>query len=203
MVQQKGKQRKLIIIGAIVALLLIVGIVVVVNALGSGKSDPYKQVETTNTPDASSTDDSNDTPTTPAPDTNTPEEDDTSADSTLDPATVSTVNIEPMDLTVSYVKGNAGFEFFVMRTASGTQYVEFSSPELAGTKCTNDKGVFASIIESPSATESTTLTKTETIDGTKYGLSLADETCTSNPELLKQFQASFSDAFSLLKRIEA
>jgi hypothetical protein len=51
MVQQKGKRRTFIIVGAIVALLLIVGIILVVNALGSGKSDPYKQVETTNNPD--------------------------------------------------------------------------------------------------------------------------------------------------------
>jgi hypothetical protein len=105
-----------------------------------------------------------------------------------------------MQITVSYVKVNAGFEYYVMRTASGTQYVEFSSPELVGTKCTDDKGVFASIIESPSTNESTTLSKTTTVDDTKYGLSLADATCTKDPELLKQFQSSFSDAFSLLKR---
>ncbi len=198
MVQQKGKRRTFIIVGAIVALVLIVGIILVVNALGSGKSDPYKQVETTNNPDTSSNDESKNTDTKPAEDSN--KTDDTSNEPTLDPATVSTVVIEPMQITVSYVKVNAGFEYYVTRTASGTQYVEFSSPELVGTKCTDDKGVFASIIESPSATESTTLSKTTTVDDTKYGLSLADATCTKDPELLKQFQSSFSDAFSLLKR---
>ena len=203
MVQQNAKRRKLIIIGAIVAVLLIIGIVVAVNALGSGKKDPYKQVETTNTPD-NSADKPTNTDTTPAPDTDEPkDENDTSTTTTLDPATVSTVTIEPMKLIVSYVKSGSGFEYYVLRTASGTQYVEFSSPELVGTKCTDDKGVFASIVESPSAAEKPTMTKTVKVDGTEYGLSLSGDNCTKDPELLKQFQSSFSDAFSLLKRVDS
>lgn len=198
MVQIKGNKRTYIVVGSILALLIVViGIVAIVNGLNSGKQDPYKQVETTNTPATNNP--STTAPTTPTkPDTSNTDKD---SESTLDPATVSTVAIQPMELTVSYVKGTPGFEFFVMRTAAGTQYVEFSSPDLAGTKCTNDKGVFASIIEAPSDNESTTLSKTTTVEGTKYGLSLADATCTSDTELLKQFQSSFSDAFSLLKKL--
>lgn len=198
MVQIKGKKRTYIIVGSIIALLIVViGIVAIVNGTKSGKEDPYKKVDTTNSQNSDTSNDT--TPTSPTkPDTSKTDE---AEKSTLDPATVSTVDIQPMELTVSYVKGTPGFEFFVMRTAAGTQYVEFSSPELAGTKCTNDKGVFASIVENPSDNEATTLSKTTTVDGKKYGLSLADATCTSNTELLKQYQSSFSDAYSLLKKL--
>ena len=197
MVQLKGKRRSVIIVGAIVTLLLVVGAVVLVNALNSGKDDPYKQVETTNTPSDTSSDNTDTPDSTSTPNT---DDGDTKDTPTLDPATLSTLSIEPMKLTVSYVKVNAGFEYYVLRTANGTQYVEFSSPELVGTKCTNDKGVFASIIEAPSTSEAATISKTVTVDSTKYGLSLADATCTKDAELLKQLQASFSDAFGLLKR---
>ena len=198
MVQIKGKKRTYIIVGSILALLIvIIGIVAIVNGSNSGKQDPYKQVETTNTPTEDTSSENTTTPT-PKPDTSKTDNDD---EPTIDPATVATVDIQPMELTVSYVKGTPGFEFFVMRTAAGTQYVEFNSPDLAGTKCTNDKGVFASIIENPSDNEATTLSKTTTVDGTKYGLSLSDATCTADAELLKQYQSSFSDAFSLLKKL--
>lgn len=200
MVQIKGKKRTYIIVGSILALLIVViGIVAIVNGSNSKKQDPYKQVETTNTQtdDTDTSDESTQTSPT-KPDTSNTDKD---SESTLDLATVSTVDIQPMELTVSYVKGTPGFEFFVMRTAAGTQYAEFSSPELAGTKCTNDKGVFASIIENPSDNETSTLSKTTTVDGTKYGLSLSDATCTSNAELLKQYQTSFSNAYSLLKKL--
>lgn len=200
MVRIKGKQRTYIIAGAVIALLIvIVGIALIVNGLNSDKKDPYKQVETTNIQEETTpADSSDDTSKTTTVDDKT-EEDETS---TVDPATLATVDIEPMGLTVSYVKDAGGFEFYVLRTASGTQYVEFSSPELVGTKCTDDKGVFASIIEDPSANDSSTLSKTTTVDGTKYGLSLADATCTKDPDALKKYQSAFTDAFSLLKKID-
>jgi len=89
-----------------------------------------------------------------------------------------------------------------MRTADSTEYVDFSAPELVGTKCTDDKGVFVSIIQNPSTDEgSATISKTVTVGEDSYGLSLASETCTSDVELLKQYQTSFSDAFTLLKSL--
>ena len=204
MVRKKGKRQTYIIAGSILAVIVLtIGIISLVKSLNANKNDPYAQVETTNTPDA--TDTTGDTQTTPPTNTPTdtePAENDDATDSTVDPDSVSVVDIKPMNLAVSYIKGVGGFEFFVMRTANGTQYVEFSNQDLKGTKCTDDTGVFASIVEAPRDNDSPTLSKTTTVDGVKYGLSLADETCTKDPDLLKQYQASFSDAFSLLKAID-
>jgi cytoskeletal protein RodZ len=185
----------LIVIGAIVLGLIIIGGIVAVVAVNSNKDDPYVQPE----PASSNTEDKTDAKTTtPEPTKPTTDETDSTA---IDPATVSTIDVTPMELTVSYVKGAGAFEYEVLRTPSGAKYVEFRSAELAGTKCTNDQGAFASILANPDNTESATLTKTTTIDDTKYGLSLASDSCTSNPEALKAYQKSFSDAFSLLKKI--
>lgn len=200
MVQFRSK--KTLVIGGIIlaVVLLIVGTIVLLNMFNSGKSDPYKQESISSQQE-----------TTPEPteNTNTPVKDEDKATptedtdaSTLDPDTVKTVDVVPMSLTVSYVKDIGGFEYAVMRTSSGTQYAEFSTPELVGTKCTDDEGVFASIIQDPSANDSSTLSKTVTVDGTKYGLSLADETCTKDPTLLKQYQKAFSDAFTMLKKLQ-
>lgn len=113
---------------------------------------------------------------------------------------IATVVIEPMNIEVSYVKSGEGFAYAVSRTAAGTRFVDFTSETLIGTRCTDDEGIFASIIENPSEAEAATLSKTTTIDGVSYGLSLVTANCTGNPERLAQFQASFSDVFSLLAR---
>lgn len=123
------------------------------------------------------------------------------AEPVVAPEDTSSIDIEPMGITVYYVRGIPGFEFVVERTASGTEYVQFRSPDLKGTKCTNDEGAFASIIKNPSATEEQSVTATTTVGDDTYGLSLTDETCTSDEELLAQYQDSFSQAFSLLSRI--
>lgn len=120
-----------------------------------------------------------------------------------DPATLTSVKVEPMDIEVFYTKGTPGFEFAVKRTASGTKYVEFSSPDLVGTKCTNDEGVFVTIVESPSAEEDqATIAEKTTVGDTVYGLSLNDSTCTSDPDLLKTYQSAFKNGFSSLKGTE-
>ncbi len=122
---------------------------------------------------------------------------------TIDPASVARIDIEPLQLSVAYVRGIPGFSFSADRTASGTRYVEFRSDSLIGTKCTGDQGAFASIIVSPSEQDSSTLSKTKKIDGTTYGLSLPDETCTSDAALFAQYQTAFRAAFSLLERMSA
>lgn len=122
--------------------------------------------------------------------------------STLDPATVGSITIDPMNITVSYVKGVGGFEYEVHRTASGTQYVDFMNSDLVGTKCTDDQGVFATILESPGTDEQATLSKTIKLANTTYGLSLAAATCTGDTMKLTAYQKSFDDAFSLLKKTE-
>jgi len=122
---------------------------------------------------------------------------------TVDPETVSTIDIEPMGIAVSYVRGIPGFEFVVKRTATGTQYVQFLSPDLAGETCTDDEGAFAAIIKNPASEEDrTTVTDSVTIDGEEYGLSLDGKNCASDKELFTEYQASFSDAFSLLRVIQ-
>ena len=202
MVRNQGKKRAIITAGAILLVLLaVIGTVAIIRAVKPGKSDPYKQAETT---EATNDSINSDAPQTPAnePATETQPENDADTQSALDPETVATIEIQPMSIVVSYVKGVGGFEYAVNRTASGTQYVAFSSPELVGTKCTGDTGEFATILANPGSDESATITTSTTVDDTKYGLSLTAANCTKNPELLKSYQASFSDAFSLLKKME-
>ena len=200
---RKKSNRKLIITASIIGVVLVAVVtVVLIKAMNSNKNDPYVLTDTSsNSSSVSDTasKDSKDTATEtekPTSSTNTENE----PESTLDPATVATVDITPMNLTVSYVKGVGGFEYEVRRTPSGSQYVEFKSPELAGTKCTNDAGSFASILADPSSSEGSTITKSKTVDGTTYGLSLAAANCTSDAAKLQKYQQSFSDAFSLLKK---
>jgi hypothetical protein len=140
----------------------------------------------------------------PEPETSTTEPETTAPVVTVDPTTVDSVDIVPLDITVSYVKGIPGFTYAIQRSQNGTRYIEFSSADLIGTKCTDDTGIFASIIENPSPdTEGATVSTTTTVGQDTYGLSLATDTCTSNPELLKQYQASFNDAFTLLRSINS
>jgi len=194
MVQKKGRKKLFAALAVIGASLLIVAVVSVVKAMSNNEPSVPTQTSAQDTPSVSDADESNSTdqPATTEPVAEQP---------AIDPETVATVAIEPMTITVSYLKGVGGFDYEVLRTGSGTKYVQFSSTKLAGTKCTDDEGQFASIIEKPSKDEATTLAKTTTVDGTEYGLSLADSTCTSDSELLKQYQDAFSGAFSLLKKM--
>lgn len=186
-----GRQKWYILGG--VAVLALALVAIAINALTPKATSP--------SPSTAVVENSESDKNTPSsPDTSTKPTGSTQPAAALDPATVGTIDIQPLSLTVSYVKGIEGFEYTVKRSSGGTQYVEFMSPQLVGTKCTDDTGTFASIIESPDTNEASTITATQTVDGTKYGLSLSDTTCTGNEELLKQYQASFRDAFSLLKK---
>jgi hypothetical protein len=197
MVHKKGKRALLTAVSILVVLLAIVGTIVIIKALNPGTNDPYAQQTTNKSTDDTPTDQPDSPSTTPLPD----DADGTSStEPAIDPATVATIDVTPMSLTVSYTKGVGGFEYEVLRRPNGTRYVEFSSPELVGTKCTNDKGVFASILESPASEEAVTLAKTTKVGGMTYGLSLAAVTCTSNEALLKNYQKAFSTAFSLIKK---
>lgn len=121
----------------------------------------------------------------------------------VDPATLSSVDIEPMSITVFYTKGTPGFDFVIKRSADRTQYVEFSSPNLVGTKCTNDEGVFASIIKNPTDSQAQTIfAQKKTVGSDEYGLSLAGKNCTSDEALLDTYQKAFTQGFSQLKAVE-
>ncbi|RWZ78857.1 MAG: hypothetical protein EOT05_03880 [Candidatus Microsaccharimonas sossegonensis] len=119
----------------------------------------------------------------------------------VDPATLTSIDISPLGIAVFYSKGTPGFTFTVLKTANQTQYVEFASSNLIGTKCTNDQGAFASIIKNPSSTETQTTSQTVTLGNDTYGLSLSSAGCTSNVDLLNQYQDGFKTGFSRLKAI--
>ena len=120
----------------------------------------------------------------------------------VDPSTLNSIDVQPLGITVSYTKGTPGFAFDVQKTANQTQYVEFTSTDLVGTKCTNDQGIFATIIKNPTSTEDkTTLTATTKVGSDTYGLSLTSADCTSNTDLLATYQTGFKNGFSSLKAI--
>lgn len=193
MAQRKGRRIALLVASALGVALLILGVLIWSGVFsGSGEQDPYTTAPVTNLGEETEQQVEEDV---------VVQEKKTTTEVTIAPEDVSTIDIEPMDITVSYLKGVGGFSFEVLRSASGTQYVEFRNESLAGTKCTDDQGVFAAIIESPSASEQETVDKTTDVDGTTYGLSLSADTCTGDPTLLAEYQEAFSAPFSLLKAI--
>jgi hypothetical protein len=121
---------------------------------------------------------------------------------TVDPSTLTSIDITQLSITVYYTKGVGGFDYVISRTANGTQYVTFSNADLVGTKCTNDQGDFASIIKNPtSAEDNATISQKVEVGSDTYGLSLAADNCTSNPDLLAKYQTAFTNGFSQLKAL--
>lgn len=196
--RNKGRKKLFTTIVVVALVVLIIAIVAVAQSLQSNEPPTSTETSQNETPAITDEGETTDMPATDESEETVPE---TVEEPAIDPATVATIDIEPISLTVSFIKGAGGFGYEVFRTAGGTKYVQFSSEKLIGTKCTDDEGQFASIIESPSADEGATLAKTTTVDGTTYGLSLADPTCTSDAGLLKQFQDAFSQPFTLLKKM--
>lgn len=195
MVRRIGKKTLIISLAILVVLLIIIGIAVFINSQSSNPTSDTSK--TTNQSEKQEPEIPEEAGTSSGP--LVPE--DTTSEVAIDPEQVSTTAIEPMGITVSYIKGIEGFEFQVLMNPNGTQYVQFSSSTLAGTRCTDDIGVFASIIEAPTENENATLVKTTTVDSTTYGLSLSDASCTNDEALLKQYQEAFSAPFTLLKKM--
>ena len=107
--------------------------------------------------------------------------------------------IEPLEIEMMH-DNTLAFEYHILRTPEGTQYIEFSTEKLIGTRCTDDKGVFASFIKNPSTDEDkTTVTETTEVNGDTYGLSLAGDSCASDAALLDKYQKGLADFFSLLR----
>lgn len=199
MVQNMTKRTQVIIGAALVVVAALVGTILLMQVFSPKEQDPFKESNT-------SQKDTPSEPTKPSKPEDTKEQPTENggalvpSETDIDPATLGTVDIPGLDVTVSYIKGIGGFEYEVLRTPSGTQYVEFRSPSLAGTKCTDDKGAFASILAEPKTAETATLAKSITKDGTLYGLSLPTASCTNDAESLAAYQKSFSDAFLLIKK---
>lgn len=187
----QSKRSFIVTIIVLVIVLLIVGAVVLAKKMNQPSTTDTTNTSKQATPTKDSATDTTDTssPTADAP---------TSA---ADPDTLTSVDIEPFGVTVFYSKGTPGFEFTVLKTANQTQYVQFTSSDLVGTKCTNDQGEFASIIKNPSTDESQTTSQTVKVGNDTYGLSLASAGCTSNPDLLAQYQAGFKNGFASLKAL--
>jgi hypothetical protein len=192
MARIQSKSVRIVIIVIVAVALLVVGAVfltkksspVATNATDTSKVTPAKDTTSaTNVTDATPAT----TPSTAAP--------------PVDPQTLTSIDVQPLGVTVFYSKGTPGFQYSVLKTADKTQYVEFTSADLVGTKCTDDQGVFASIIKNPSSTESQTTSQTVKIGNDTYGLSLASASCTSNADLLAQYQTGFKNGFANLKAL--
>lgn len=190
MVHARGnKRRLLLIITLIVAAALVAGLVIAMNRSSPESRAPAAPPQTIEVKDDTSTDSSveaqpaqPETPTTP----------------TVDPATLNSVKITPLAIEVFYTKGIDGFDFTVKRTADQTEYVEFSTAALAGTKCTDDQGSIASIIKNPTPATLLTTSQTVEVGDVTYGLSLAGSDCTPDAALLDQYQTAFKNGFSSL-----
>lgn len=192
MTQAQGKKGLITTIVVLGLTLLVVGGIVIWQNVT--RSTPASDTSSEVTPPAEE-ETATDTPSTSENDP------DTTTSPAVDPSTLSSIDIEPLEITVFYTKGTGAFEFAVLRTSDGTRYVEFSNSELIGTKCSSDTGVFATIIKSPEDTS--IIAETVVVDGVTYGLSLATETCTANPDLLKQYQSGFRNGFSQLKAMSS
>jgi len=186
---QSKKRLLVIIIALLVVALAIAGAVVAKNLNTPTETTTDTSQEST---DVTDSDASTDTDTEPAP------KPDTSVTPAVDPATLSSVVVEPLGVTVFYSKGVPGFDFVVKRTAAQTQYVEFSTAALVGTKCTDDEGVFASIIKNPGDNERQTTTQIIQVGNDTYGLTLAGAGCTADAALLTEYQTAFTDGFKSL-----
>ena len=192
----KNQRKSGLIVTIVILAVVLIGVGITAFAINANKSTPPTSTDVSSdkspdiTKDAPSTD--NDTESTP--DKNEPTE-----VKKADPATLTSVAIEPLGITVFYTKGTPGFDFSIKRAANKTQYVEFTSTDLVGTKCTNDEGLIASIIKNPSSNEDqATISQTIKLGSDTYGLSLAGKGCTSNAALLDEYQSAFRDGFSSL-----
>lgn len=190
----QGKTGRIVAIVTFIVVLLIIGGVILLD-----KANHHAPVAVTS-------DTSKNTPVTK--DTKT-ETDITETDATskeektpsVDPATLNSIDVEPLGVKVFYSKGTPGFEFSVLRAADKTQYAQFTSSDLIGTKCTDDEGVFASIIQNPSENDAQTISQTVEVGDDTYGLSLASAGCTSNTELLTIYQDGFKNGFAHLSSL--
>jgi type III secretory pathway component EscV len=189
MVKIKSKRGLIVTIIVLAVVLLVVGAVVLTKKSSKPSADTSNQATTTK--DTTTETDATDT--------------DSSATNTTNPVvdsdTLTSVDVAPLGVTVFYSKGTPGFEFTVLKTADQTQYAQFTSSDLVGTKCTNDQGEFASIIKDPSSSEAQTTSQTVKVGTDTYGLSLASTGCTSNSDLLAQYQTGFKNGFASLKAL--
>lgn len=188
---------------------LIIGLAVLVAVVAFGllyvlnRKDDNSTAKQPDTSEVKKNDSHTDTTNQPNKDQKPPEDSSEKPDqaAVIDPATLNVIEVSQARLAVFYVKGIGSLEYEVLRSSDGRKYVEFRNPELIGTKCEDDLGVFVSILESPNSSEQTTVSNKVSVEGVEYGLSVASPTCTSNAELLTKYQDAFIKPFSLLKKL--
>jgi len=190
MAKTQGKKKLIVIVAVIVAILLVVGAI-----YAKRQSQITNETSTTTTqaavPETSVATETDDT------DSKT----ETSDVPAVDPETLSSIPIESLGVTVYYSKGTPGFEYMINRTADKTQYADFTSADLVGTKCTDDKGLFVSIIKNPATESQTSISETVKVGEDTYGLSLTGSSCTDDTDLLTQYQTGFKNGFSSLSAL--
>jgi len=192
MVKTQGKKKLIVtVIALAVVLLVIVGIYV--RAASMTESETSKEM-------TGSSDTSVDTTATKPEKTD--EEKLTTDVAAVDPETLTSIAVEPLGVTVFYSKGTPGFDFQVNKAADGTQYADFTSNDLVGTKCTDDQGIFASIVKNPTAGgEDAFISEKVKIGENTYALTLSGAGCTNNTDLLNQYQAGFKAGFGNLSAL--
>lgn len=191
MAKTQGKTRFVVAGVVIVVILLAIGAVLLTRKstppVAPGTSSTSSDTTKDTTTETDATDVAPATPKTDSP--------------AVDPATLTSLAVQPLGVTVFYSKGTPGFEYAVLKTGDGTQYAQFTSADLIGTKCTDDEGVFASIIKNPSNSEAQTTSQIVKVGNDTYGLSLASAGCTSNSDLLAKYQTGFKNGFSSLQAL--
>jgi hypothetical protein len=188
--KMQGKRSLIVAIIVLVVVLLVVGAIVLAKKIN--------QPSTTGTANTSKQG-------APAKDTTTQtaatNQNSSTTNPVVDPNTLTSIDVAPLGVTIFYSKGTPGFEFSVLKTADQTQYAQFTSSNLVGTKCTDDQGAFASIVKNPSTNETQTISQTVKVGNNTYGLSLASTSCTGNAGLLAQYQTGFKNGFASLKAL--
>lgn len=197
---KKPETKKILTILAVI--LLAVGVIAVWQYALGDHSDTSRDDDSSLTTPESETQPQQDLPPAATDETRQGEDEKTETDEAPDPQLFSSIVITQMDIEVFYSKGIPGFSYKILRTPAGTQYVEFSSEDLIGTKCTGDEGVFASVIKNPSSAEESTVTATVKIDLDSYGLSLESDACTGDASLLTSYQSAFKNGFGSLRLAE-
>ena len=192
MAKTQGKKKLIVIIAVVVAILLVVGAI-----YAKRQSQVTNETITNTTAQTDAKDDASLTET----DDDTASTAETPDVPAVDPETLSSIAIESLGVTVYYSKGTPGFEYMINRTADSTQYADFTSADLVAGKCTDDKGLFVSIIKNPASESQTSISQTVKVGDDTYGLSLTGSNCTDNAELLTQYQTGFKNGFSSLSAL--
>jgi len=118
-----------------------------------------------------------------------------------DPSTIKQLHIAQLGLVIDYANTLPGMSYSIGKTTAGTTYVQLSNTQLIGDKCTDDDGVFATILKDPTVTDSVTVSMVTKVGDVTYGLALPSGACTGNLALFNQYQASMKQDFSFLRSV--